>query len=206
MPESFPPASWPVPLPTRALSGRLVRLEPLKPEHGAKLLLAGQHDDVWTYTTSDARTPDAMARYVDGLRREYTAGTALPFVVRWRTTGGIVGATRLKRLSRANRSAMIGSWYSPAVWGTGVNVEAKLLLLTHAFERLGCLRVEFHTDALNARSRVALARLGAVEEGVLRSAQLTREGRRRDTVVFSVLDTEWAQVRQGLESRLLRRS
>ena len=205
MTPALVPALWPVPLPTQLLAGRLVRLEPLTFEHVEALFNAGQSEHIWTYTTSDAGTPKAMTDYVVGLLREYEQGTALPFAVCLRATNQVVGATRLKNLSRANRSALIGSWYSPTVWRTGVNLEAKLLLLTHAFEVLECIRIEFHTDALNIRSRTSLLRLGVVEEGLLRSCQLTRDGRRRDTAIFSVLDTEWATVRERLTARLSNR-
>lgn len=196
------PASWPIPLPTLPLAGHLVRLEPLQREHAAALVRAGQDEVVWRYTTSYAGLVEAMRRYVDGLLRAYAEGTALPYVVRHLNTGRIVGVTRLKNLSRANRSALVGSWYDPTVWRTGVNVEAKLLLLAHAFEVLGCIRVEFHTDLQNTRSRTSLTRLGATQEGILRACQITRDGRLRDSVIFSVLDSEWPIVRQGLMARL----
>lgn len=198
------PAHWPTPLPSTELRGHLVRLEPLTEEHIPELQTIGGHEEIWTYTSSRAASEDAMQQYVAGLLLEYSEGTSLPFAVRHEETRCIVGTTRLKKLSRANASAMVGSWYTPAVWRTGVNVEAKLLLLSLAFERLGCIRVEFQTDSENERSRRALLRLGATQEGILRAHQVTREGRRRDSVVFSVLDYEWPAVREHLEERLQR--
>ena len=202
MTSIYVPASWPTPLRSVTFTGQLVRLEPLRREHEFALRQAGQAEAVWRYTTSHARTPEAMRRYVDGLLCAYNRGTALPYAVRQLRTGRIVGATRLKDLSRTNRSARVGSWYDPTVWRTGVNVEAKLLLLAHAFEVLGCIRVEFHTDSQNIRSRAALTRLGTTQEGILRACQITREGRLRDSVVFSVLDSEWSMVREELVARL----
>lgn len=202
MTVSVYPAHWPIPIPSEAVEGRLVRLEPLTPVHTADLHRAGQHEEIWAYTTSRAVSGEAMRQYVAQLLRERDAGTALPFAVRQLVPDRICGVTRLKNLSRANRSAVVGSWYSPAVWRTGVNIEAKRLLLCEAFDRLGCIRVEFHTDSQNERSRTALLRLGATQEGLLRSCQLTRDGRRRDSVIFSILDTEWPTVRQNLQERL----
>lgn len=193
---------WPVPMPAPLLEGRLVALQPLSADHLPGLLHAGADERVWAYITLDGRTPEAMRGYVAGLLRDHANGRALPFAVLDRATGQVVGSTRLKNLARAHRSALVGSWYSPAVWGRGVNTEAKLLLLRHAFETLRCIRVEFQTDTRNARSRAALARLGATEEGVLRANQVVRGGVRRDSAVFSVLDHEWPGVQAGLEARL----
>ena len=198
------PARWPTPIPSESVAGRLVRLEPLTLAHSDDMQRAGQHEAIWTYTTSRAMTAEAMRLYIANLLRERDAGTALPFVVRHLVTGHVAGVTRLKNLSRANASALVGSWYSPAVWRTGVNIEAKLLLLSEAFDRLGCIRVEFHTDSQIERSRLSLLRLGATQEGILRSCQLTREGRRRDSVIFSILETEWPTIRQSLQERLQR--
>lgn len=200
--SALTPAQWFVPLPITTLEGDLVRLESLRRDHAPELHEAGRHEAIWAYTTSAAPTPKAMRHYVDGLVGEYEAGSSLPFTVRQLATGRAVGVTRLKKLSRANRSALVGSWYSPAVWRTGVNVEAKLLLLKHAFDTLGCIRVEFRTDTRNTRSRTALTCLGATEEGVLRSCQITRDDNKRDSAVFSILDSEWGSVRRRLEVRL----
>lgn len=199
-----PPVSWPTPLPTITLEGHLICLEPLTEAHIPELLTVARHEEIWKYTTSQAMTERAMRLYVAGLLREHSEGSAVPFAVRKNNTNSLVGATRLKKVSREHRSALVGSWYTPSVWRTGVNVEAKLHLLSFAFEQLGLIRLEFHTDSENERSRTALLRLGATQEGILRSCQITRDGRRRDSVVFSVLDTEWAAVRRILETRLRR--
>lgn len=114
----------------------------------------------------------------------------------------MIGMTRLKELSREHRKGTVGSWLAPAAWGSGANTEAKLLLLEYAFESLRCLRIEFHTDARNPRSRAALKKMGVREEGTLRSWLISREGTRRDTVVFSILDSEWPAVKENLRLRL----
>ena len=113
-----------------------------------------------------------------------------------------MGFTRLKNLSRQNRNAEVGSWFAPEAWGRGANTESKLLLLEYAFERLHCIRVEFQTDSRNIRSRNALAAIGAIEEGILRSRRITREGSRRDSVFFSILDNEWPLVKRHLTARV----
>jgi RimJ/RimL family protein N-acetyltransferase len=110
--------------------------------------------------------------------------------------------TRLKNVSREHRKAAVGSWFTPSAWGSGANTESKLLVLKHAFENLGCIRVEFDTDVRNLRSRAALAKIGATEEGLLRSHHIMRDGFRRDTVIFSILDTEWPLAMEKLAARL----
>jgi RimJ/RimL family protein N-acetyltransferase len=143
-----------------------------------------------------------MRAYLEGLRRDYANGAAMPFAVRRQPSGDIVGITRFKSLSREHRKALVGSWYAPIAWGSGCNTEGKLLLLTYGFESLGCLRIEFQVDSRNRRSAAALARMGAVEEGTLRSYIVTGDGYRRDSIIFSVLDGEWPEVKRKLERRL----
>ena len=159
------------------------------------------HEEIWRVTLDDPRTPQEMHAYVSRALADRDAGTAFPFAVRHLAEGRVVGATRYHSISFANRSVEIGfTWYSPRFWRTGVNTECKYLLLTHAFERLGCIRVEFKTDARNARSRAAILRLGATEEGTLRSKVIMRDGHRRDSVYFSILDREWPAVKKRLEA------
>ncbi|HLJ47013.1 MAG TPA: GNAT family N-acetyltransferase [Bryobacteraceae bacterium] len=174
-----------------------MRLEPLTLDHERELLEICGDPEIWRFTTSEAQTPATMRAYLDVALHDYSAGTALPFVVRLLRTESVVGMTRLKNLSSTNLNAEVGSWFAREAWGTGVNRESKLLLLGYAFEQLRLIRVEFQTDALNARSRAALKRLGAVEEGVLRSRRIHRNGERRDSVFFSILDTEWPAVKGG---------
>jgi len=210
-------ANWRVPLPAVELRGRSIRLEVLTVEHERELLEICQDEQIWRYLTSYGGTPEAMHAYLEAALCDHASGSALPFVIRAARDensgsalrdrsdanhGRVIGMTRLKNLSRANRSATVGSWLAPAVWGSGANTEAKLLLLTHAFETLECIRVEFHTDSRNLRSRAALTKLGAFEEGRLRSCHITRDGSRRDTMVYGILDMEWREVKERLVARL----
>ncbi len=195
-------ADWPVSIPSVTLSGTLVHLEPLSESHFPELLPFADTPEIWRYLTSRPQTPDRMHAYLDGMFRDYVSGDALPFVVRLRSNGEIAGITRFKNLSREHRKALAGSWYAPSAWGSGCNTEAKLLLMEYGFETLHCLRIEFQVDSRNRRSCVALARMGALEEGTLRSYIITGDGYRRDSVIFSVLDTEWPVVKRNLQSRL----
>ena len=199
---SVQPADWPTPLPPVLLPGRLVRLEHLCEAHFGELLTFAENTEIWRYLTSRPKTPDLMRAYLDGLLRDYSSGAALPFVVRRQSSGEIAGITRFKSLSREHRKALIGSWYTPGTWGSGCNTEGKLLLLKYGFESLGCLRIEFQVDSRNRRSAAALRKMGAVEEGTLRSYIITGDGYRRDSIVFSVLDSEWPEVKRKLELRL----
>ena len=186
------------------LRGTHVVLEPLALDHVPALLAAAQSDEIWRWTIDDPRTPDTMLDYVTRALAAREAGQALPFAVRHRASDAVVGCTRYHAISHADLGVEIGfTWYDPAWWRTAVNTECKYLLLTHAFERLGCIRVELKTDARNLRSRAAILRLGAVEEGTLRSKVIMRDGHRRDSVYFSILDREWPAVRDRLRGRLL---
>ena len=185
------------------LSGTHVVLEPLAPDHVPDLLAAAQSDEIWRLTIDDPRTPAAMHDYVMRALAAREAGQALPFAVRHRASDTVIGCTRYHAISHADLGVEIGfTWYAPAFWRTAVNTECKYLLLTHAFERLGCIRVELKTDARNSRSRTAILRLGAVEEGTLRSKVIMRDGHRRDSVYYSILDREWPAVKAGLEAKL----
>ena len=196
------PADWPTPLPPISLPGRLVCLEHLSQDHFAELLTFAENTEIWRYLTSRPKTPDLMRAYLDGLLRDYAIGAAMPFVVRRQPGGDIVGITRFKSVSREHRKALVGSWYAPRAWGSGCNTEGKLLLMNYGFESLGCLRIEFQVDSRNQRSAAALARMGAVQEGTLRSYIVTGDGYRRDSIIFSVLDSEWPEVKRKLERRL----
>ncbi len=149
---------------------------------------------------------DDMQRYVQQALAERDAGDALPFVIVDARTAELVGSTRYGNVSQANRRLEIGwTWLALSAQRTGINTEAKLMLLAHAFDVLGCLRVELKTDVINAQSRAAILRLGAQEEGILRSHSITEDGRRRDTVYYSILDHEWPAVRANLKARLAAR-
>lgn len=202
MPAPMLHASWPVPINPPLLTGRLVQLERLQDEHLRELAAAGSDPSMWEFTTSSAETLPAMRAYLTGLLGDWERGTAIPFLVRRREDHLVVGCTRLKELDRRHRHAMIGSWYAPSVWRTGVNLEAKLLLLDYAFQDLGCIRIEFHTDSRNARSRKSLKKLGATFEGVLRAHQITRKGELRHSAIYSILEEEWQVLRERIAERL----
>lgn len=187
------------------LEGTTVRLEPLSVAHEPALLAAAQDERIWRYTIHDPRTPELMRAYVGAALRDQERGEALPFAVYHREAAEIIGATRYHSVSAANRSVEIGfTWYAPRYWRSRVNTECKYLLLTYAFERLRCIRVELKTDGRNEQSRRAILRLGAKEEGTLRSKVIMRDGHRRDSVYFSILDDEWPAVKARLEAMLSR--
>ena len=189
--------------PPAALVGRWVALEPLALAHVDALCEVGLDPELWRWTASLVRSAEDMRRWVAQALAWRDAGTALPFAIVERASGRVVGSTRLANVEPAHRRAEIGWTWVAAGWQrTAVNTEAKLLLLAHAFDAMGCLRVELKTDALNARSRSAIARLGAVEEGTLRRHMITESGRVRDTVYFSIVAEEWPAVRAGLAARL----
>jgi RimJ/RimL family protein N-acetyltransferase len=196
------PANWPAPLPTVELRGHIVQLEPLAAAHESDLAKICEDERIWRFLTSYGGNYDAMRRYIEGALRDYLSGAALPFVIRTRSNQNVIGTTRLKNISREHRNGVVGSWLAASAWGSGANTESKLLLLAHAFETLNCIRIEFHTDSLNLRSRTALEKMGARQEGILRSCHITRDGLLRDTVVFSILDREWPEAKQKLLSRL----
>jgi len=188
------------------LEGRCVRLEPLSLAHLDGLCAVGLEDELWRWTLVQVRTRDDMRRYVESALAAQASGAALPFATVERAGGRVAGSTRFGAAEPAHRRVEIGwTWLGREFRRTALNTEAKLLMFGHAFERLGCVRVELKTDVLNRRSRAAILRLGAKEEGVLRRHMITAGGRARDTVYYSVLDSEWPQVRAGLEARLAAR-
>ncbi len=187
------------------LAGRHVRLEPLSPEHVPALCEVGLDPELWRWTLTVIRTPEEMRAYVETALRERDEGRALPFATVDAESGRPIGSTRFGNVSMADGRVEIGwTWVARPWQRTPANTEAKYLMLRHAFETLGCVRVELKTDALNARSRAAILRVGAREEGVLRKHMRSQGGRMRDTVYFSILDDEWPAVRAGLEARLAR--
>jgi N-acetyltransferase len=146
-----------------------------------------------------------MTAYIQSALNAQKSGTALPFATVHLSTGQVIGSTRFMNIDIANRRVEIGATWIASPWRrTAVNTEAKYLMLRHAFETLGCIRVELKTDSLNQRSRNAIRRIGAREEGTLRQHMVTWSGRLRDTVYFSILDSEWPGVKRDLEQKLLR--
>jgi RimJ/RimL family protein N-acetyltransferase/protein-tyrosine-phosphatase len=185
-----------------ALVGRFVRLEPLAEEHREGLRSAADDERIWEHMTGVARGPE-FDRYFDNALAEEAARKRVPFAVRLLATGVLVGGTAYLDPVPMHRRVEIGStWYRPDVWATAVNPECKLLLLAHAFDTLGLNRVTFVTDVRNLRSQAAIAKLGAVREGVLRAHMITRDGRIRDSVIFGITAAEWPGVRERLVARL----
>jgi N-acetyltransferase len=187
------------------LEGPHLRLEPLSEAHHEGLCAVGLDDELWRWTPTPVRSRDEMAAYIAFALAERASGRALPFAVVERGSDRVVGSTRFGAIEPAHRRVEIGwTWYGRLWQRTGMNTEAKFLLLQHAFETLGCLRVELKTDALNARSRAAIQRIGAREEGTLRNHMLTASGRVRHTVYFSIVDSEWPDVKAKLEVMMSR--
>jgi N-acetyltransferase len=186
------------------LEGELVRLEPLAPEHEDGLWEASRDERTWQWlSVFQPQTREEMHDYIDAALANRAAGEEFPLTTIRREDGRIVGSTRYLALRPEHRSVEIGwTWLHPDVWASGINVEAKLLMFEHAFERLGCLRVELKTDARNERSRGAMAALPAQFEGIHRKAMLVRGGQRRDSAWYSVIDEEWPAVRANLLRRL----
>jgi N-acetyltransferase len=187
------------------LRGSVVALEPMRMDHVDALTRVGLDPELWRWIPSSVSSAEEMRGYVARALDEQRRGVSLPFVIIARGTEQVVGSTRYGNIDLANRRLEIGwTWVTPAHQRTAVNTEAKLLLLTHAFERLQVNRVELKTDALNLKSRAAITRLGAIEEGTLRKHLVTSTGRIRDTVYFSIIDTEWPTVKRRLEVWLQR--
>jgi RimJ/RimL family protein N-acetyltransferase len=175
-------------------------------EHHAGLTAIGLDPEIWRLTVAVVRTPEEMRSYMESALRLQAERSSLPFVTIERSSGRIVGSTRFGNYDPLNRRIEIGwTWLAGAWQRTATNTEAKYLMLTHAFERLGCVRVELKTDVLNLPSRKAMTRIGAKEEGILRKHTLMWTGRYRDTVFYSILDAEWPRVKARLETLLIRR-
>ncbi|MBB4841861.1 RimJ/RimL family protein N-acetyltransferase [Paucibacter oligotrophus] len=185
------------------LSGRHVRLEPLSLAHVDELAAVGTAPELWTWVPTQVRNRDEMQAYVETALAEQSRGQSLPFAILDAPSGAVIGSTRFGSISAKDRRLEIGwTWVAPSHQRSGANTEAKTLLLTHAFEALGALRVELKTDVLNAKSRAAILRLGAQQEGIFRRHVICSTGRVRDTVYFSIIDAEWPAVKARLASLL----
>jgi N-acetyltransferase len=188
---------------TPTLTGHIVELRRLRADDAQNLLDAAADGELWNLKVTvvpQASTVDAyLARAHEGER----TGTVMPFAIVRRDTGRVVGSTRFWKIDRVNRKLEIGhTWLAASAQRSAVNTEAKYLLLTYAFETLHCVRVQFTTDELNEKSRAAILRLGAKEEGVVRHERIMLDGRKRNSVRFSIIDDEWPQVKAGLQAKL----
>jgi len=187
------------------LEGQNVRLEPLTLKHHTRLCEIGLDEEIWRWSPQQIGTPEEMRDYIETALKWQAEGSALPFATVEKGSGLVVGSTRYANIDTFNRHLEIGwTWIGRPWQRTFVNTEAKYLMLRHAFETLKCLRVEFKTDSLNERSRNAILRLGAKEEGTFRNHRITSTGRIRHSVYFSIIDSEWPQVKAGLEEKLVR--
>ncbi len=185
------------------LTGRLVRLEPLAEAHILDLVAVGLDERLWQYLSlGPIRTEPEMYDYVKTLLERRDKGFEFPFAVRLLTANKAIGVTRYMDIQREHHTLEIGTWYGLAYQRTGVNTESKYLLLQHAFERLNCIRVTLKTDILNVHSQRAIERLGAVKEGTLRNHMLRRDGTKRDSVMYSIIDLDWPRVKALLEERM----
>jgi len=185
------------------LEARHVRLEPLALAHAARLLDVTQDEEVWKWLYNPPPTNiNDMREWISAALEAQALGRECPFVVIERAGGGAIGSTRYMGIEPAHRHLEIGwTWYGRAYWRTAVNSECKYLLLRHAFESLGCIRVQFTTDLRNERSQRAIERIGATREGLLRKYRIVpKDGYQRSSVCYSIIDDEWPAVKARLES------
>jgi len=189
--------------PPQTIEGKTLRLEPLAANHEEALWEASRTPEIWKWMPRLILSRADFADLFRFLRESREKGTMFPFVLFDKASGRCAGSSSYLNLDPVNHRLEIGyTWLSPSFQRTRANTEAKYLLLRQAFERMGCVRVEFKTDALNEKSRAALKRIGAVEEGTLRRHMVVQGGRIRDSVYFSVLDSEWPVVQKALEGKL----
>lgn len=185
------------------LTGSLVTLRPMSDEDAPLLLEAAADGQLWTLKVTVVPGPDTAEHYVTKAMDGKRAGTVMPFVILNRESGAVIGSTRFWKIDRMNRKLEIGStWLSASMQRTGANTEAKYHMLTYAFETLRCVRVQFTTDELNEKSRTAILRIGAKQEGIVRHERIMPDGRKRNSVRFSIIDDEWPDVEAMLKEKL----
>ena len=185
------------------LTGKQIRLEPMRPSHAAALLEAGRDDEIWTWMSAKPTTAASMEEWLSSALAAESQGREYPFVVVRLADQCIIGSTRYLDVQEDDRTTEIGwTWYAPDSWGGAVNPEAKYLLMRHAFEDWQAIRVALKTDVRNLHSQGAIKKLGARYEGTLRNQRIRRDGSYRDTVIFSIIESEWPAVRARLEERL----
>lgn len=187
------------------LAGTQVTLEPLQAAHVPALLQAAADGELWNSPVTVIPGPGTVDAYVATALAGRQAGTVMPFVIVQSASGRIVGSTRFWKIDRTHRKLEIGhTWLGRSMQRTGINTEAKFLLLRHAFEDMACVRVQFTTDELNTASRAAIARIGAQQEGIVRHERIMPDGRKRNSVRFSIIDSEWPAVRALLLQKMAR--
>ncbi|MFM0741993.1 GNAT family protein [Paraburkholderia xenovorans] len=185
------------------LSGHRVELVPLRQDHAQALLDAAADGELWDMKLTVVPGPATIDAYIATALAGRDAGTVMPFAIARRDTGTIVGSTRFWKIDRTNRKLEIGhTWLAKSAQRSAINTEAKYLLLSHAFETMRCVRVQFTTDELNERSRAAILRIGAKQEGIVRHERIMPDGRKRNSVRFSIIDDEWPDVKAMLEAKL----
>ena len=185
------------------LDGQRICLRPLQSSDATALLHAAQDGELWNLTVTVVPSPTTVDSYLKKALDGRDAGTVLPFVIVLKDSGEVIGSTRFWKIDPLNRKLEIGSSWISASWQkTFVNTEAKYLMLRHAFEVLDCVRVQFTTDENNQASRQAILRLGAQQEGIVRHERIMPDGRKRNSVRFSIIDDEWPEVRLNLEKKL----
>lgn len=185
------------------IEGNLVKLIPLERKHRNDLLAAAADGKLWELWYTSVPSESTIDRYIETVLEQQKAGIALPFVILDKTTNTIVGSTRYLNGDSQNRRVEIGAtWYAKRVQRSGINTECKYLLLTHAFEQLKTIAVEFKTHFFNFPSRNAILRLGAKQEGIIRNHRIDANGKYRDTVIFSILESEWPTVKHSLEYKM----
>ncbi|MFT4173835.1 MAG: GNAT family protein [Rhodocyclaceae bacterium] len=185
------------------LAGPRIRLRPLQRDDAAQLVAAASDGQLWRLPFTVVPSADTVDEYIEQAIAGRDAGTVLPFATEDIASGCVIGSTRFWKIDRRNRKLEIGSTWLAAAWQrTYANTEAKFLMLAYAFETLGCVRVQLTTDEINHASRAAILRLGAKQEGIVRNERIMPDGRKRNSVRFSIIDDEWPQIRQTLGSYL----
>jgi len=186
------------------LVGQRIRLRPLLATDAPALVAAASDGELWNLPFTVVPSSETVQSYIRTALDGQAAGTVMPFVTEMLETGQVIGSTRFWKIDRQHRKLEIGSTWIAATWqGTYVNTEAKFLMLCYAFEVLNCVRVQFTTDEINEKSRRAILRLGAKQEGIVRHERIMPDGRKRNSVRFSIIDDEWPDVRKSLEQKLL---
>lgn len=187
------------------LTGTTVILQPLQLSHTSQLLEAAADGELWNMTLTVVPGPNTVEQYVAVALEGRHAGKVMPFAIVHGQTGKVVGSTRFWKIDRKNRKLEIGhTWLGESVQRSGINTEVKYLLLTHAFDVMNCIRVQFTTDELNEKSRAAILRIGATQEGIVRHERIMPDGRKRNSVRYSIIDSEWPMVKALLEAKLRR--